>query len=193
MDADLPGLVDNLSRQFEQCLESILADPQLKEADDPKEEKKDLDAHVQALKSITLELERRFKDIRLNCLQDNQLSVDESIRLLKRDIEIKQQAVERYTHKLDAWSQQLPVLKDKSRACLERRTDGRDFDEPVQHGYIPKSVQAKSQSQSQSQSQNQQEQQQQEEQQHGQPSTAPHGNANEEDDEDDEDAVFEEV
>ncbi|KAI9263278.1 hypothetical protein BDA99DRAFT_63366 [Phascolomyces articulosus] len=164
---NLTQLVDGLSKQLHNCLEKILVDPS--QSRDEVDDSKSLDGQLLELKATVLNLERNFKEIRLQALSDRKLAVQESVELLKRDIELKKSTIKKYSSKLEQWDQALPILEEKSRQVLKHRTDGKDFDEPVQHKYLEKK---KKQQQQQSQ----------------QPPAD-----DEEEDDDDEDAEFEEV
>ncbi|KAI9490993.1 hypothetical protein BDB00DRAFT_874837 [Zychaea mexicana] len=124
-----------------------------------------VDAQVVELKSTVLNLERNFKEIRLQALGDRKLAVQESVELLKRDIEVKKATIEKYASKLEQWDQELPALEAKSREVLKHRTDGKDFNEPAKHEYLERKKR-----------------QQQED-----------GDDDDDDDDEDEDAEFEEV
>ncbi|KAI7875655.1 hypothetical protein K492DRAFT_210809 [Lichtheimia hyalospora FSU 10163] len=125
-DIDLNELVNQLSSQVHGCLERILAEPQQSKQD---EVPKSLETYTDDLKTTAMALERQLKDIRLRSLGDRKLAVKESISLLKRDIELKQNAVDKYASKLDQWSNDLPVLVAKSKQVVLHRTDGKDIDE----------------------------------------------------------------
>ncbi|CDS12818.1 hypothetical protein LRAMOSA05002 [Lichtheimia ramosa] len=128
-DIDLNDLVNQLSSQVHGCLERILAEPQQPKQD---EVPKSLETYTDDLKATAMALERQLKDVRLRSLGDRKLAVKESISLLKRDIELKQNAVDKYASKLDQWSKDLPVLVAKSKQVVLHRTDGKDIDETVQ-------------------------------------------------------------
>lgn len=85
----LTELTNELSKSFDACLESILADPQQKEDD---AESMDcclervyqhlilvlgLDTQLAALKSSFLQIENQLRDIRLKALGSKELSVTE--------------------------------------------------------------------------------------------------------------------
>ncbi|KAI8147988.1 hypothetical protein BJV82DRAFT_653923 [Fennellomyces sp. T-0311] len=134
---DLTQLVDGLSRQLYECFEKILAD----QTRDDQEESQTLDTQLVNLKSTVLDLERNLKQIRLDALGNRQLAAEESVELLKKDIELKKSTIEKYAKQLDQWNQELPVLEEKSRQVLKHRTDGRDFDEAVPNKFLQKKKQ----------------------------------------------------
>ncbi|KAI8336677.1 hypothetical protein BC941DRAFT_427771 [Chlamydoabsidia padenii] len=104
---DLNQLVDQLSKSFEQCLDSSLSGPAIS-----KEEKASTD--IATLKSTIIELEQQLKTIRLQSMKNKNLSLAESISLLKRDIDIKQGTIDKYMGQLDTWMKLLPELQQKS-------------------------------------------------------------------------------
>ncbi|KAG2223849.1 hypothetical protein INT45_012722 [Circinella minor] len=159
---NLTQFVEDLSKQLHGCLEKILVDPT--QSRDEIEDSKSLDEQLVEIKSTVLNLERNFKEIRLQALSNRPLAVQESVELLKRDIELKKSTIEKYSTKLEQWDQELPVLEEKSRQVLKHRTDGKDFDKPVKHEFLEKKKK---------QQQN--------------------NNEEEDDDDDDDDAEFEEV
>ncbi|CDH60511.1 predicted protein [Lichtheimia corymbifera JMRC:FSU:9682] len=124
-DIDLNELVNQLSSQVHGCLERILIEPQQPKQD---EGSKSLETYTDDLKATAMALERQLKDVRLRSLGDRKLAVNESISLLKRDIELKQNAIDKYASKLDQWSNDLPVLVAKSKQVVLHRTDGKDID-----------------------------------------------------------------
>ncbi|CAO3621681.1 unnamed protein product [Cunninghamella blakesleeana] len=72
------------------------------------------------LKTTLLELEYQLKDIKLEAMQDKKLSLTESIELLKRDIDIKQATIDKYSGLLDNWMKVLPELEQKSKTLLNK-------------------------------------------------------------------------
>ncbi|KAI8375945.1 uncharacterized protein BYT42DRAFT_614739 [Radiomyces spectabilis] len=124
--SSLPETVVQIGKAFDTCLESLLVEPQLK-----KDDQEELTEHVKQLKSLMLDVEKQIKDIRLRAMGNEQLSLSESVTLLKRDIAIKKEAVSKYSEKLDIWSEMLPALKNKSLEILRSRADGNDTAEPA--------------------------------------------------------------
>ncbi|CAO3634369.1 unnamed protein product [Mucor fragilis] len=122
----LTELTNELSKSFDACLESILADPQQKEDD-----AESLDTQLAALKSSFLQIENQLRDIRLKALGSKELSVTESNKLLKRDIEIKKSTIDKYVTKIENWEKELPILKENSEKAVALRTDGHDFDSDI--------------------------------------------------------------
>jgi hypothetical protein len=55
----------------------------------------------------------------------------QSNKLLKRDIDIKKSAIEKYVTKIETWQKELPVLKENSKKAVALRTDGNDFDSDI--------------------------------------------------------------
>ncbi|KAI8387020.1 hypothetical protein BD560DRAFT_383515 [Blakeslea trispora] len=119
----LVSLTAQLSKTFDGCLESILSDTQSKE-----DGQKTLEQHLSSLKSSLLTLEDQLKEIRAKALQNEDLSLNESNRLLTKDIEIKKKTISNYVTKLDAWEKELPLLQENSQKALAVRSDGFDFD-----------------------------------------------------------------
>ncbi|CAO3597353.1 unnamed protein product [Absidia cylindrospora] len=109
---DLNQLVEQLPKTFDQCLDNALSDPMTRTT----EEKGTSD--ITCLKFTILDLEHQLKDIRLQCMQDKTLSVTQSITLLKRDIDIKQTTIEKYTEQMNNWMKILPELEQKSLGIL---------------------------------------------------------------------------
>ncbi|KAI8641709.1 hypothetical protein BD408DRAFT_417791 [Parasitella parasitica] len=126
----LTDLTDALSKSFDACLESILADPQQKEEEEG-DTNGGLDAQLVVLKSSFLEIENQLRDIRLRALGSKELSVIESNRLLKRDIDIKKSTIAKYVTKIEGWEKEVPVLKENSKKAVSLRTDGTDFDSDI--------------------------------------------------------------
>ncbi|KAL0145848.1 hypothetical protein V8B55DRAFT_1465736, partial [Mucor lusitanicus] len=122
----LTELTNELTKSFDACLETILADPQQKEDD-----AESLDTQLAALKSSFLQIENQLRDIRLKALGSKELSVTESNKLLKRDIEIKKSTIAKYVTKIENWEKELPVLKENSEKAVALRTDGHDFDSDI--------------------------------------------------------------
>ncbi|KAL7321220.1 hypothetical protein PS15m_001013 [Mucor circinelloides] len=122
----LTGITDELSKSFDACLETILADPQQKE-----EDAESLDTQLAALKSSFLKIENQLRDIRLKALSSKELSVTESNKLLRRDIDIKKSTIDKYVTKIENWEKELPILKENSEKAVALRTDGHDFDSDV--------------------------------------------------------------
>ncbi|CEP19030.1 hypothetical protein [Parasitella parasitica] len=125
----LTELSNELSKSFDACLESILSDPQQKEQEE--ETNGGLDAQLATLKSSFLEIENQLKEIRLKALGSKELSVTESNKLLKRDIDIKKSTIAKYATKIETWEKELPVLKENSEKAVALRTDGTDFDSDI--------------------------------------------------------------
>jgi len=48
--------------------------------------------------------------------------------LLKRDIEIKKNTIDKYVTRIESWEKELPVLKENSEKAVAIRTEGHDFD-----------------------------------------------------------------
>ncbi|KAG2206167.1 hypothetical protein INT46_007162 [Mucor plumbeus] len=122
----LTELTNELSRSFDACLETILAEPQQRE-----EDTEGLDAQLATLKSSFLQIEDQLRDIRLKALGSKELSITESNKLLKRDIEIKKSTIDKYVTKLENWEKELPVLKENSEKAVSLRKDGNDFDSDI--------------------------------------------------------------
>ncbi|KAL9557707.1 hypothetical protein MBANPS3_001254 [Mucor bainieri] len=120
----LTKLTNDLSKSFDACLETILTDPQQKEGDAE-------NTQLAALKSSFLQIENQLRDIRLKALQSKELSVTESNKLLKRDIEIKKSTIDKYVSKIENWERELPILKENSERAVALRTDGHDFDSDI--------------------------------------------------------------
>ncbi|CAO3663534.1 unnamed protein product [Rhizopus stolonifer] len=52
----------------------------------------------------------------------------ETNRLLKRDIDIKKNAIAKYMDKLEEWDKNIPALIEQSSRATEGRLNGYDFD-----------------------------------------------------------------
>ncbi|OBZ89707.1 hypothetical protein A0J61_02251 [Choanephora cucurbitarum] len=124
----LASLTLQLSKTFDGCLESILSDTQLKE-----DNQRALDQHLVTLKSSLLELEDKLKEMRVKALQNEDFSMHESNRLLRKDIDIKKETISNYVAKLDAWEKEIPLLQESSKKALAVRSDGYDFDSDLSH------------------------------------------------------------
>ncbi|KAI8970851.1 hypothetical protein BDB01DRAFT_528237 [Pilobolus umbonatus] len=128
----LSELVNQLSKSFDECLENILTDPQQKEETNKVNKWTiGLETSMSSLKASFLEIESKLMSIRLEALEDKQLSLEESNKLLKRDIDIKKDTIKKYVTKLDEWSEALPILITNSKDALKVRTDGYDFDSDI--------------------------------------------------------------
>ncbi|CAO3611716.1 unnamed protein product [Cunninghamella echinulata] len=122
---NLNQLVNQLTKTFDQCLENAISEATTNtttittsttNTTAPNDSKSTKD--IVLLKSTLLELEYQLKDIKLETMQDKQLSVTESIKLLKRDIDIKQATIDKYSTLLDNWMKILPELEQSSKQIL---------------------------------------------------------------------------
>ncbi|KAI9247328.1 hypothetical protein BY458DRAFT_527356 [Sporodiniella umbellata] len=119
-------LTNSLAKGFDECLESILTVPESNK--EGKKEEEVLKEPTASLRSTFLQLESRLKEIRMEALEDKELRLKETNRLLKRDIEIKRNAMDKYKHQLDRWDQAIPPLIEQAGRAMERRLNGTDFD-----------------------------------------------------------------
>ncbi|RCH78697.1 hypothetical protein CU098_001881, partial [Rhizopus stolonifer] len=119
----LLDLSTQLSKTFDECLETILSDVQQKDQNN-----KAFDAQLTVLKSSLQTMESQLKEIRLKALKNKELSLQESNKRLRQDIDIKKDTISKYMTKLEAWEKELPVLKQNSEKAMAVRSDGYDFD-----------------------------------------------------------------
>ncbi|KAI9301311.1 hypothetical protein BJ944DRAFT_291039 [Cunninghamella echinulata] len=122
---DLNQLVDQLSKTFDQCLENAISEATANTTTASSNDSKGT-KDIVLLKSTLLELEYQLKDIKLETMQDKQLSVTESITLLKRDIDIKQATIDKYSTLLDNWMKILPELEQNSKQILNNSPTNAD-------------------------------------------------------------------
>ncbi|KAG2212274.1 hypothetical protein INT47_001633 [Mucor saturninus] len=117
-------LANTLTKTFNECLESILLDPQQQK----EEGNEGLDSLMTTMKATFLQLENELKEVRLNALSDRHLSVQKANELLKQDIEIKKNTIATFVTKLDEWDVKIPGLIENGKKAVALRTDGTDFD-----------------------------------------------------------------
>ncbi|OAD80067.1 hypothetical protein PHYBLDRAFT_140079 [Phycomyces blakesleeanus NRRL 1555(-)] len=139
-DKSLSELVKQLSTQFDECLETILDDSQTKSEQNFGQKSESLidglDACITPLKTTIQDLKHGFGDFRFKALGDRDLDLTESIALLRRDIEIKQQVIASYSKQIEDWTIVLPALEKKSKQIVCMETNDKDFGNstPSSHG-----------------------------------------------------------
>ncbi|KAG1168592.1 hypothetical protein G6F70_001012 [Rhizopus microsporus] len=121
----LTELTNKLAKEFDECLETILALPEQQQQQQNKE------GQEKGLRYTFLQLESQLKNMKTKALQDKELSLKEMNRLLKRDIEIKKRAIETYVTKLDEWDKEIPILIEQSNRAMASRLNGYDFDSDI--------------------------------------------------------------
>ncbi|KAG1146358.1 hypothetical protein G6F37_001533 [Rhizopus arrhizus] len=129
----LTQLTDELSKNFDECLETILSVPEQQSNEDEAQENKSniIEKQMAALKFTFLQLESQLKKIKVNALQDKELCIQETNRLLRRDIEIKKSAIAKYVDKLEEWDKEIPILIEQSNRVTAGRLNGYDFDSNI--------------------------------------------------------------
>ncbi|KAL4214779.1 hypothetical protein CU097_010447 [Rhizopus azygosporus] len=128
----LTELTNKLAKEFDECLETILALPEQQQQQQNKEgQEKGLNEQLAGLRYTFLQLESQLKNMKTKALQDKELSLKEMNRLLKRDIEIKKRAIETYVTKLDEWDKEIPILIEQSNRAMASRLNGYDFDSDI--------------------------------------------------------------
>ncbi|PHZ17344.1 uncharacterized protein RHIMIDRAFT_6372 [Rhizopus microsporus ATCC 52813] len=127
----LTELTNKLAKEFDECLETILALPEQQQENKDEGQEKGLNEQVAGLRYTFLQLESQLKNMRTKTLQDKELSLKEINRLLKRDIEIKKRAIETYVAKLEEWDKEIPTLIEQSNRAVASRLNGYDFDSDI--------------------------------------------------------------
>ncbi|KAI8047608.1 hypothetical protein BDF21DRAFT_207326 [Thamnidium elegans] len=117
-------LVDELAKSFDECLDSVLSDPQQQK----EEGNEGFDTQLKSLKTTFLELENYLRQVRLDALADRPLAIKETNILLQRDIDVKTNMITKYTTKLDEWNSKIPELIENGKSAVALRTDGTDFE-----------------------------------------------------------------
>ncbi|KAI8576844.1 hypothetical protein K450DRAFT_254545 [Umbelopsis ramanniana AG] len=117
--ATLSNLADQYSREFSECLSTILPDTPDK-INDSKAIHKDIATHIAAMKATTSSIEEAMGDIRLELLKDKEVALEQSLALLRRDIHVKTETIDKYTTQLEKWSSELLKLGSKGREVAKR-------------------------------------------------------------------------
>ncbi|KAI9287098.1 hypothetical protein BC943DRAFT_359020 [Umbelopsis sp. AD052] len=117
--ATLSNLADQYSREFSECLSTILPDTPDK-INDSKAIHKDIASHIAAMKTTTSSIEVAMEDIRLELLEDKEVALEQSLALLRRDIHVKTETIDKYTTQLEKWSSELLKLGSKGREVATR-------------------------------------------------------------------------
>ncbi|KAI9008810.1 hypothetical protein CLU79DRAFT_891730 [Phycomyces nitens] len=126
-DQSLSELVKQLSAQFDECLETILDDSQTKSEQSFGQKNDGLDTCITPLKTTIQDLKHGLGDFRFKALGHRDLDLKESIALLRRDIEIKQQVIDSYSKQIEDWTVILPALEKKSKQVVCMKTNDKDF------------------------------------------------------------------
>ncbi|KAJ2962271.1 hypothetical protein NQZ79_g2441 [Umbelopsis isabellina] len=115
----LDALLDSYASEFTACLGTILPDTPGKIKDSPTIHT-DIKIHVDSMKTITTSMEEKLEQFRLTTLQDKEITLEQSVASLKRDIVIKTDTIEKYTKQLQQWSKELQELEDRGRSVATR-------------------------------------------------------------------------
>lgn len=75
------------------------------------------------MKIITTSMEEKLEQVRLSTLQDKEITLEQSVASLKRDIVIKTNTIEKYTKQLQQWSKELQELEDRGRSIATRENE----------------------------------------------------------------------
>ncbi|KAG2186284.1 hypothetical protein INT43_002722 [Umbelopsis isabellina] len=121
-EQNLLALIDSYASEFAACLGTILPDTPGKIKDSPTIHT-DLKKYVESMTSITTSMEEKLEQVRLSTLQDKEITLEQSVASLKRDIVIKTNTIEKYTKQLQQWSKELQELEDRGRSVATRENE----------------------------------------------------------------------